>query len=125
MPKKLKLIYIYFLVDLKNKTKEQINIIELERKSRKSRSSIHNLAVIPYESSPLHWYVDRSEMRFYLICLCISVYFSMVFTNWSSISDHLFTGLGVIDYSNYWIRFGTLIFSATLVLIQSLRVINK
>lgn len=48
----------------------------------------------------------KIDFGFHLICACVGIYFTMVFSNWTGIYGFVFTASDVIDNTTVWVRFG-------------------
>ena len=120
MNKKAKIVYQHLLISLR-KGKFKIN----KNVDRKSRVSIHNLEIEPLRNSPRKTSDDRSEVGYLLISILLSALSIMFLTNWCSIEDTVFIETWSVDYLTLWLRSGSFGFGILLVVLQSIRILNK
>ena len=61
------------------------------------------------------------EMAFQFVCLSVGLYFSTLFTSWTSIWGHTFTAVDIIDYSTIWVRFGSTVAGLIYIVVMAVR----
>ena len=103
MPKKTKLFYKYLIVDIRDIPPKSAN--QTNKKERKSRTSIHNLANDTAKTLTKEPKRNNLEVSFHLVCSFTGLHFAAIFSNWTSVADVMFVAGKIVDYKSVWLRF--------------------